>query len=61
MHNSFGGMCKGFFLHRKLTTLAKALWDLGNILHYAHLTVPNSAHIEDLTFLSNRKITLKET
>lgn len=54
-------MCKGFFLHRKLTTLAKALWALGNILHYAHLTVPNSAHIEDLTFLSNRKITLKET
>lgn len=30
-------------------------------LLYAHLTVPNCAHIKNLTLLSTRKITLKET
>lgn len=30
-------------------------------LHYAHLTVPNCAHIKTLTLLSNRKMTSKDT
>lgn len=30
-------------------------------LHYAHLTVLNCAHIKNLSLLSNRKMTLKDT
>jgi len=39
------------------------LWRVGLsfALHYAHLTVPNCAHIKNLTLLSNRKMTLKDT